>query len=119
MSVPPFFLLPSILRSDRLYSTRSVIRTGLPLTPGALTGALTLTGPLPGVYNLVSVGGALLARHSCTAQTARIEIAADWNRLPQDPVGIRSKQNASNTTAPRNDHPSRGRTLHGAQRRAS
>ncbi|HSZ20198.1 MAG TPA: hypothetical protein VK770_10425 [Candidatus Acidoferrum sp.] len=72
-----------------MYSSRSAIRTGLPLDPAA-AGALTLTGPPPGVYNLTSVGGALLVRQSYTAQTARIEIAADWNRLPQDPVGIRS-----------------------------
>jgi hypothetical protein len=46
-----------------LYSTRSAIRTGLPPGPVALAAALTLTVLLPGVYNLVSVGGALLVRH--------------------------------------------------------
>ncbi|HXP80194.1 MAG TPA: hypothetical protein VN976_09840 [Verrucomicrobiae bacterium] len=46
-----------------MYSTRSVIRTWLPLGPVALTAALTLTVLLPGVYNLVSVGGAFLVRH--------------------------------------------------------
>src|ERR1700686_3342196 len=90
MSVPPFFLLPSILRSDRLYSTRSVIRTGLPLTPGALTGALTLTGPLPGGYNLVSVGGALfgpasLHRPDCANRNcSRLEPPAARPRRHQE-----------------------------------
>jgi hypothetical protein len=41
-----------------------------------------LTAPLPGGYNLLSVGGAFLFRHPQTAQTAQIEIAAEWNRLP-------------------------------------
>jgi hypothetical protein len=40
-----------------------MIRTGLADDLATHMGALTLTGTLPGVYNLVSVGGAFLVRH--------------------------------------------------------
>jgi len=46
-----------------LYSSRSANRTGLRFDPATFKGALTLTGPPPGVYNLFSVGGAFLVRH--------------------------------------------------------
>jgi hypothetical protein len=64
-------------------------RSSLELAPESVPPTLTVL--LPGVYNLLSVGGALLVRHPYTAQTAPIQIAAEWNRLPQVPVGIRSK----------------------------
>jgi hypothetical protein len=40
-----------------------MIRTGLADDLATPIVALTLTGALPGVYNLVSVGGAYLVRH--------------------------------------------------------
>ena len=46
---------------------------------------LALTTRARGVYNLVLVGGASLVRHPYTAQTARIEIAADWNACRKTP----------------------------------